>query len=203
MSILGETMKAAPYLKRIAFFIALALAGFLSPVPQAHAVVTDCAESSFSAKTLEGQPLTIQPDSNTVVIFAASWCHVCRGFKKLLSTPSLKPYIGNRRVVLLLYDEWPGEQRRLKSLESKGKLGSVTAEQALAAEMKRSGSDLFYDPSFKKDIPGEAYVCEVPKDVNYFPCVVVNGKCQWWQDWIETLGIPRPLLDQAVKNCFP
>ncbi|MEX2170145.1 MAG: hypothetical protein WD851_12610 [Pirellulales bacterium] len=52
-----------------------------------------------------GQPISIAPDANTLVVGAATWCGACAAFKEALAAPGIPAQLADLRIVFAFGDE--------------------------------------------------------------------------------------------------
>jgi hypothetical protein len=155
---------------------------------------------TIQATTPDGRPVRIANGGNVDFIAMATWCPYSKQMKRFLNDPKTKPYAAKRKIIFLFQsNEWPTVERELKE----GGLSGLELQQRLKELKEDSGSASLFDPSFLDDLPGEAYLCTLPKEVNGFPSVM-SGTGRDKIGWLITdLNMPESILMPTFTKYAP
>jgi hypothetical protein len=152
------------------------------------------------ATTPNGRPVTLYNGGATDFLILATWCPYSKQLKKFLNDPVTRPYAARRKMIFLFSNnEWADVGAELKD----SGMSAPEVKRQVAKLRAESGSSSLFDPSFLDDVPGEVYLCNLPKEMEGFPSVI-SGSGRDKLGWLaEDLKMPEGLLLATYKKYAP
>jgi hypothetical protein len=155
---------------------------------------------TLAATTPDGRSVKLQNGGATDFVILATWCPYSKQLKRFLNDPITRPFATRRKLIFLFSNnEWPDVETELKE---PGK-SAAQLKQELAKLRAQSGSNSLFDPSFLDDVPGDVYLCDLPKEMDGFPSVI-SGTGRDQIGWMAVdLNMPERLLLPTFKKYAP
>ena len=155
---------------------------------------------TIAAATPDGRQVQLQNGGNTDFVIMATWCPFSKQMKQFLNDPVTRPFAKRRKIVFLFsYNEWLDVEAELKE----SGLKAAQVKQQLTKLRAQSGSNSLFDPSFLDNVPGDVYLCRLPKEMDGFPSVI-SGSGRDKIGWLSIdLNMPERLLLPTYKKYAP
>jgi hypothetical protein len=185
-------------------FLAIATGCDDSAPTVAASVPMEISRPPISVATLDGRVDQVQADAHTDLVFMATWCPYSKQLKKAILDQRLSPYISRRKLKFLFSDnEWPNVEKELGGLVESGEITKQQIPAMMAKLKRRSGSAHVFDPKFLSDLPGNGYICKLPKEVDGFPMVMRQEGYKNRLEYLLSLNIPTELAVEVLSDYSP
>ena len=161
--------------------------------------------STIMGETMNGSSLPLGPDDGTDLIFMATWCPHSTALKNIINDPRARTYWANKKLVFLFSkNEWGRVESYLRDKAKKGEISENQIPSTLEQLKSKAGSPYVTNPAFLKDLPGEYYICSMPKEVTGYPTALsVLGYIDRLNWLIRDLKMPSALAQQLEDQYDP
>jgi hypothetical protein len=158
-----------------------------APVPQTEKVpVEEATYSNLHLTDLDGGEHEVTLDPQTSVIYMATWCPHSQALKQMLNDPSMQPYEKSHKLIFVFgRHEWRQFNRELQDAVKQGVYTKDQAAEITQKVRKRAHGSIFFDPSFFDDLPGDAYIGDIPSLTHGFPSARVQDRFAAASTWMQ------------------